>query len=236
MQITQQFNCSQIDFDAAKSRDDLSLTCLTCTTAYFKSKKNILNKFKTRGTYPMFCSNKCQGAFRTKTYTKLVVCTNCQTNFQKKDSDISKTKNNFCSRSCSVTFNNKNKSHGIRRSKFEIQLENCLLQEFPNLKFLFSNKKIIGSELDIYIPTLQLGFEIQGIFHYEPIFGQEKLNQIQKNDQNKEVACKELGITLIKLDISKLKRCTENTVKPYNEKVFDEIKSRLPSYALMSPA
>ena len=236
MKVTQQFNCSQVDFDNAKSRDNISLTCKICNKIYYKNKKNILDKFKTRGTFPMFCSNACQGNFRTQSSTKEIKCTNCNKNFRKKDCDILKTKNNFCSHSCATTYNNKNKSHGTRRSKFEIQLEDHLLQEFSTLDFLFSNKKIIGSELDVYIPSLKLAFEIQGIFHYEPIFGQEKLDQIQKNDINKELTCNELGITLIKVDISKLKRCTENTVKPYNKIVISEINSRLPSYALMSPA
>ena len=66
-------------------------------------------------------------------------------------------------------------------------------------------QEIIQSELDIYIPSLKLAFEIQGIFHYEPIFGQEKLDQIQKNDLEKVKKCKALGIKLICIDTRKQK-------------------------------
>ena len=36
----------------------------------------------------------------------------------------------------------------------------------------------INSELDVYVPSLNLAFELNGIFHYEPIYGEKKLNQI----------------------------------------------------------
>ena len=84
MKVTQQFNCSQVDFDNAKSRDNISLTCKICNKIYYKNKKNILDKFKTRGTFPMFCSNACQGNFRTQSSTKEIKCTNCNKNFRKK--------------------------------------------------------------------------------------------------------------------------------------------------------
>ena len=91
------------------------------------------------------------------------------------------TKNNFCSRSCSATFNNKNKTYGTRRSKLEVFLEKELIKLYPDLLFHFNRKDTINSELDIYIPSLKLAFELNGIFHYEPIYGDNKLSPLDKS-------------------------------------------------------
>ena len=90
----------------------------------------------------------------------------------------------------------------------------------------FCNKEVIGSELDIYIPSLKLAFEIQGIFHYEPIFGQEKLDQIQKNDLEKIQRCEELNIKLIHIDTRTQKRFTEKSSEKYLKEIFTEITKR----------
>ncbi len=78
-------------------------------------------------------------------------------------------------------------------------------------------------ELDIYIPSLNIAFEIQGIFHYEPIFGQEKLEQIQKNDLEKIQRCKELGIKLIHIDTRDQNVFTEETSKKYLNLITEAI-------------
>ena len=66
----------------------------------------------------------------------------------------------------------------------------------------FNRKDAIGSELDIYIPSLKLAFELNGIFHYEPIYGDKKLNETQANDGNKFQACQAAGISLCVIDTS----------------------------------
>jgi hypothetical protein len=73
---------------------------------------------------------------------------------------------------------------------------------YPSLKFHFNRKDAINAELDIYIPSLKLAFELNGIFHYEPIYGPEKLAQIQTNDERKFQACLERGIELCLIDVS----------------------------------
>jgi len=57
----------------------------------------------------------------------------------------------------------------------------------------------------VVIPTLKLAFELNGIFHYEPIFGSNKLKQIQNNDDRKFQACLEQGIELCLIDTSQQK-------------------------------
>lgn len=55
----------------------------------------------------------------------------------------------------------------------------------------------------IYFPSLKLAFELNGIFHYEPIYGSDKLSSIQNNDHRKFAACHEAGISLCIIDTSK---------------------------------
>jgi len=69
-------------------------------------------------------------------------------------------------------------------------------------------------------PTLELAFELNGIFHYEPIFGQDKLSQIQNNDGRRFQVCLERGIELCIVDVSVLKY-----FKPANAQRYLDIVS-----------
>jgi hypothetical protein len=108
-----------------------------------------------------------------------------------------------CSRSCATTYQNTHKAIGIRRSKLEAYIEEQLTLLYPNLVVHYNRKDTINSELDIYIPTLKLAVELNGIFHYEPIFSPEQLARSQNNDQRKMQACIERGIELCVIDTSK---------------------------------
>lgn len=195
---------TQIDFDNAKSNDKLPCQCYTCKKTFYKLKRVIQRTLKNqKGFSAQYCSYECSSLPR-QTKQK-VSCINCKKTFEKKISEIKKTKNNFCSSSCSGTYNNTHKTHGTRRSKLEIYLEEQFKNLYPNLHIDFNKKDAINSELDIYIPSLKLAFELNGIFHYEPIYGPEKLNQIQNNDQRKFQACAEHGISLCIIDSSSMK-------------------------------
>ena len=104
--------------------------------------------------------------------------------------------------SCAGTYNNTHKTHGTRRSKLEVWIEEQLTKLYPNLEIHFNQKDTINSELDIYIPSMKIAFELNGIFHYEPIFGEDQLNKIQNNDHRKFAACHEAGISLCVIDTS----------------------------------
>lgn len=134
---------------------------------------------------------------------------------------------NFCSRSCAATYNNKNKTTGTRRSKLEIWLENQLPLLYPEIEFHFNKKDAIGSELDIYIPALSLAFELNGIFHYEPIYGDRKLGQIQENDQNKFQSCITNDISLCIIDVSQFKHFKPDKAQKYLDIINNIIKERL---------
>lgn len=145
-----------------------------------------------------FCSKECHWLAQNK--RKQVICAYCGNTFIKEEIQIKQTKNNFCSRSCSASYSNRNKTKGNRRSKLEIWLESQLSIFYPGLEIHYNRKDTINAELDIYIPAINLAIELNGIFHYEPIYGEDKLSQIQNNDQRKFKACLEKGIELCIID------------------------------------
>jgi len=207
---------TQKEFEKAKAHHKLKCQCHYCNGEFFAKKnhiKMVLEKININ--LVKYCSKKCKNQSQKK--KKIVKCKNCNKSFYKIPAEIKKSKsgNHFCSKSCAVTYNNKHKTHGTRRSKLEIYLEEQLLKLYPKINFHFNRKDTINSELDIYIPSFKLAFEINGIFHYEPIFGQEKFEKIQNNDKLKLISCCENKIDLHVINTSKHKYVIPKTSQKY---------------------
>ena len=224
-------------FYTAKSRDDLPLECKLCHRTFF-IKKHIIQKIlvgQKNITYD-FCSTRCSA--KAKTTSVKLKCVHCRKSFKRELKEIKKVKNSFCSSSCSATYNNTHKRHGTRRSKLEVWIERKLKLTLPNLVVLYNDKSAISSELDIFIPSLRLGFELNGIYHYEPIHGDKKLEQVQSNDHRKFQACLEQGIELCIIDTSTLKHFKEHNAQKFLDIVVSVIKQKLstsqPAFAVSS--
>lgn len=171
---------------------------------------------------PKFCSSKCTGLSRNLKIQ--ISCSNCNTMFYKQPKEYRKTVNHFCSRSCAATYNNRHKKHGTRVSNLEKWVSEQLTMLYPDLEIHYNRKDAINSELDIYIPSLRMAFEINGIYHYKPIYGQDKLDKIISNDQQKKMLCEESNIKLYTIDTSDMNYFTVKKADYF----LDEIKSKLP--------
>ena len=66
-----------------------------------------------------------------------------------------------------------------------------------------------------------------GIFHYEPIYGGDKLNQTQNNDERKFQACLEQEIKLCIIDTSQQKYFKEKTSQKYLNIMNEIIQTHL---------
>jgi len=175
--------------------------CEECGSDFFPLKRNIKYAILKGLNQNRFCSKQCFGKNSKKEIS--LECSNCKKEVFKKRSQIKRSKsgNVFCSSSCAATFNNKNKTTGTRRSKIEIWIENELKKEYK-FEIIFNGKEVINSELDIYIPSLNIAFELNGIFHYNAIYGKDKLDNIKNNDNKKIKSCLEKKIELYVIDIT----------------------------------
>ena len=195
---------TQEDFEKSKSKGLLQCQCYNCNKPFLNTKHTIQRALNTNNmTQNKYCSKECQ--FKSQIRKLKITCINCNKEIERIPASLSKSGNNFCSRSCSASYNNKHKTTGNRRSKLEIYLEEQLTILYSNLHIEFNKKDTIGSELDIYIPSLNVAFELNGIFHYEPIYGTNRLDQIKNNDQNKFKSCIERKIDLCIIDTSQQK-------------------------------
>jgi hypothetical protein len=161
-----------------------------------------------------FCSISCRYGYQEK--GKEIACAQCQKLIRKTPAQVRQTINNvFCSKSCAAFYNNSHKRTGTRRSKLKVFIEHHLRLEFSELDFQCNTNSSIGKELDFYFPKLQLAIELNGIFHYQPIYGQEKLERIQKNDKEKANRCWEAGIELFVIDVSDRAYLTQKRKESY---------------------
>lgn len=197
----------------------MNYLCFTCGKEYKRNSFEI--KRNTTNGHNNYCSTSCRNIGQTKK-TVTVLCENCEKPIHRRPKTMSP--HNFCSRSCAATYNNAHKTHGTRRSKIEIYIENRLRSEFPSLIIECNSKFAIGSELDIYLPQLRLAIELNGIFHYEPIYGSKTFDRIIKNDSQKLTVCYQHGIELVIIDISALKHFTERAAMKYYEIVDSVVR------------
>ena len=202
------------EFKTTKDRSLLPLKCEHCGKTFHKMKNRIKVALSGKDEFKaQFCSNYCNG--QNKITVQILSCEQCGKSFQRNQAEINKSKHHFCSQSCAAKYSNSHKQTGTRRSKLEVWLESQLTSLYPKYEFHFNRTNTINAELDIYIPELKLAFELNGIFHYEPIYGQNKLDKMQTNDHRKMLACAERGIELCVIDNSKFTHFKPQGAKKY---------------------
>lgn len=216
------------ELSTLKSTKLLPLICKICETIFYREVKEIRKVIKGHPRIKLkYCNLKCYD--EAKKNKVLVKCGYCESEFYRWLSQIRKSKSgkSFCSQSCSAIYNNINKTHGTRRSKFEIWIGKHLSNLYPNIEIYYNNRTLIDSELDVCIPNLKLAFEFNGIFHYKPIYGESKFNNIQKNDKLKIKNCLKKGIELNIINISEIKRFTVKEGEKYFKNISKIIDNKL---------
>ena len=111
-------------------------------------------------------------------------------------------------------------------------MERVITEKYPQFEVHYNRRDTILAELDIYIPYLKLAFEINGIFHYEPIYGEDRLNRTKTNDHRKILACAEKEIELCVIDSSGLKSMKPIEVTKYLNIVTSIIDLKIKRLAL----
>jgi len=204
---------NNLSFKQAKGDVLFDLVCAGCRKDTKRTKRSILNSLRL-GITNLYCSRSCAPKTSTKKNRPInTACTLCnkQLSVYAATYNRSKTKRFFCNKSCAATYNNTYKQHGTRVSKLEKWLQEKLSSIYPELEIHYNRKDAVNSELDIFIPEYKLAFELNGIFHYEPIYGKELLMKAQNNDHRKMQACHERNIELCIIDTSSQTYFKEST-------------------------
>lgn len=203
-------NC-EIEFKAKRRKNcKLNFCCLDCAKQYkIKNNKILLDcngcgksflrvKSQYKENKLNYCSNECRpnvvGLEKHK-------CKTCGSEVERYHSEVVKSGNVFCNNSCSAKHSNATRIlKDTGRSKLEKWIQNDLIIKYPELEILYNDKTAIKMELDIFIPSLKLAFEINGIFHYKDVFNNGNLDRQKVIDEEKKTRCNSNLIKLIEID------------------------------------
>lgn len=224
------------EFIKSERNSPIPHLCDYCNVLYTKSKEKVifskttaLGKHYELWKWPIttktFCSRVCFN--KSKVTGQWENCKQCNKEIYIKAYLLKQKRSHFCSQTCAATYNNSHKTYGTRRSKLECWLADQLTLKYPNLEIHFNRKDAINSELDFYFPLLKLAFELNGIFHYEPIYGNDTLFKTQNNDSRKFQACIERGIELCIIDSSGQKYFKTETSQKYLDIITNLVNNKL---------
>lgn len=86
------------------------------------------------------------------------------------------------------------------RWKSELDLYKSVLKIFPDAIYQYHNNILGGQSFDVYIPSINVAFEYQGVQHYKPVDifgGVPKFEKQKMLDEQKRKICKTNNIKLI---------------------------------------
>lgn len=214
-------------FKKTKTYDLLPCKCYKCDNVFNSTKHQIKKALNpnNKAVQNKYCSVLCR--MSSSDTRKEVICDYCNSSFKKQLKQINKSEHNFCSRSCNAKYGNSHKKFGSNRAKLEIYLEEKLTILYSNIDIKYNDTSALKYELDIFIPKLKLAFELNGIFHYEPIFGIEKLEATQLRDIKKIELCKNNNIELHTIDTRSQKYFKESSSNLFLDYIISIINTKL---------
>jgi len=94
-----------------KSTEPVPLICEHCSKIYYKNKNYVLCALK-EGLKHNYCTVQCKGLSTVVKHS--VTCLQCDKIFEKANSEVRKSPNHFCSKSCAAIYNNKRKVKAVK--------------------------------------------------------------------------------------------------------------------------
>ncbi len=93
-------------------------------------------------------------------------------------------------------------TQGKKVSKWanEGDMFSMVVKHYPDAVFQYRAEWLGTQSLDVFIPSLKVGIEYQGVQHYEPVpffGGEEGFKKVQERDQRKAELCIQNGVILI---------------------------------------
>lgn len=202
-----------------RTKDRIEIKCDGCGDKFTR-----VNSEAGRGKL-QYCSAKCRPRISG---VQTLICKTCGSEVKRYASLMPKNGNVFCNNSCGAIWKNKNReSKGCNRSKLEKWLEEQLKNSYTNIEIFYNKTVTIGMELDIHIPSLNLAFEINGIFHYKDVFNNGLIFKRRELDEKKRQLCLTNNIKLIEIDTSEQKYFTEKSSQKYIYIIKNEIEKYL---------
>jgi len=199
----EQFMFTKHEFENSKGKTNLDIKCKQCNCIFKRKKIDIIDYIRYRKSGFLYCNRECASNGHQKRLN--LICSTCGISFIRYAASARNKVRVFCTNSCSAKYNNKNRVGGCNRSKAEIYLAGLIKQDFPNLVIEENNHKLLpsGYEIDILLPEIKFGIELNGPTHYLPIFGEELLVKAKLHDLTKAIEMQQLKYTLFVLDISR---------------------------------
>ena len=110
---------------------------------------------------------------------------------------------------------------GKSTPKWELILRELLKER--NIEFIPNDRSVLsgGLELDIWIPSLRIGIELNGIYHYssKPYKDKNKFEERKKKDLRKAEEMKLLGYRLVIVE----RRSVKGNIREFLNTILDEI-------------
>lgn len=228
LEVIQQLMYSEKDLldILLKSRNNALVVakCPYCQNLFNRKIRDIRASLRMQRYNSVGCSKKCTQQANIKSIT--INCKSCNKHMTVFPYIIRNRQYAFCSQSCSATYNNKHKIKGFRVSKLEKYIVQKIKDTYGDI-CVQNTRSILksGLELDIYIPSLHIAFEINGIHHYKPIYGYANFNKTVLNDSIKVKECIEQNIKLVIIDTQQQTKFTEDSSKEYWHIVKEKIES-----------
>ena len=175
----------------------------------------------------LYCSRNCSTL--DKITRVLVDCCWCGEKVEKLQYQLKQviSKKYFCNNSCATKYKNLHTTNFCSRSQLEQFIESALKDRYPNLNIIFNDRCLDGKELDIHIPVLNIGIEINGIGHYLPIYGDEAFLKRQQYDLQKIQICKSRNIDFHVIDTKDHRHPNLENSQPYINQVIEIIDRAL---------
>ena len=195
-----------------KSKRGKSAQFVNCERCGFRFLKEV---YEIQKSPHHFCSGRC---VRNEDATLVFACAECGRKISRTSCENQKSKSGraFCCKSPAATFNNRIREK-TRRSKIEAAFYDRLVEAFPDVEMIPNDNTMLpGMEVDVAIPSLSLGIEWNGVVHLQPIYGQEKLELIQRRDAMKSQLAAAANIRLIVISDT-------DSSKKTLDRAFDEV-------------